>query len=152
MVQQNHQGTVAYCIFIACFKTYVAGPERWLRRIGYRWSYSDPCGSDALPGGDSNTQYMPYCGNQCPARLLIAVLLYFLWVQHHKYAAAVMVLSRKYSSTYSLTLTHLSYAANLSSATTRCAPTYMVLKTHITKISELKLCSNELSSGAMHTA
>ena len=63
----------------------VAGPEQWLWRIGYRWSYGDPCGSNALPGGDWGTQYMPYCGNQCPARLLISVLLYFLWVQCHEY-------------------------------------------------------------------
>ena len=61
------------------------------------------------------------------------VLLYFLQVQHHEYAAAVMVLSQKYSSTYGLTLTHLSYVANLGSATIRHAPTHMVLKTHITK-------------------
>ena len=73
------------------------------------------------------------------------MLLYFLWVRHHKYVAAVMVLSQKYSSTYSLTLMHLSYAANLSSATIRCAPMHMVLKTHIIKISELKLQSNKLS-------
>ena len=90
-------------------------------------------------------QYAPYCGNQCPARLLIAVLLYFLWVRRHEYAAAVMVLSRKYSLTYGLTLTHLSYAANLSGAMIRCAPTHMVLKMHIIEISELKLRSNKLS-------
>ena len=57
-----------------------------------------------------------------------------------------MVLSRKYSLTYDLTLTHLSFAANLSSATIRRAPMHMVLKMHITKISELKLWCNELSS------
>ena len=67
------------------------------------------------------------------------VLLYFLRVRCHEYAAAVMVLSWKYSSTYHLTLTHLSYAANLSSATIWCAPMHMVLKTHIIEISELKL-------------
>ena len=76
-------------------------------------------------------QYTPYCGNQRPVRLLIAVLLYFLRVQHHEYAVAVMVLSRKYSSTYGLTLMHLSYAANLSGATIRRVPTHMVLKMHI---------------------
>ena len=54
---------------------------------------------------------------------------------------------RKYSSTYSLTLTRLSYAANLSGAMIRHAPMHTVLKTCITKISELKLRSNELSSG-----
>ena len=75
------------------------------------------------------------------------VLLYFLWVWHHKYVAAVMVLSWKYSSTYGLTLTRLSYVGNLSSLTIRRAPTDMVLKTHIIKISELKLQSNELSGG-----
>ena len=58
--------------------------------------YSDLCGGDALPGGDLNTQYVPYCGNQCPVRLLIMVLLYILRVWHHEYAAAVMVLSQKY--------------------------------------------------------
>ena len=63
---------------------------------------------------------MPFYGNQRLARLLIAVLLYFLWVRHHEYAAAVMVLSQKYSSTYGLTLTRLSYAANLSGAMIRC--------------------------------
>ena len=97
--------------------TYVAGPGQWLCHTGYRCPYGDQCGGDALLGGDSGTQYAPYCGNQCPARLLIAVLLYFLRVRHHEYAAVVMVLSWKYSSTYSLKLTHLSYVANLSSAT-----------------------------------
>ena len=111
--------------------TYVAGPGRWLRRIGYQRSYGDLCDSDALLGGDPNTQYVPYCGNKCPVRLLITVLLYFLWVQHHEYVAAVMVLSQKYSSTYGLTLTCLSYAANLSSATIQCAPnTYGTKDTH----------------------
>ena len=105
----------------------VAGPEQWLWRIGYRWLYGDPCGGDALPGNDSNTQYALYCGNQRPARLLIVVLLYFLRVRHHEYAAAVVVLSWKYSSTYGLTLTHLSYV------TIWRAPTHTVLKTHITK-------------------
>ena len=90
----------------------VAGPEQWLRCIGYRRPYGDPCVGDALPGGDSNTQYAPYCGNQHPVRLLITVLLYFLRVRHHQYVAAVVVLSWKYSSTYSLTLTCLSYAVN----------------------------------------
>ena len=132
--------------------TYVAGPEWWLWHIGYRRSYSDLCGSNALPGGNSNTQYVPYCGNQCPARLLIVVLLYFLRVRHHEYAAAVMVLSQKYSSTYSLTLTHLSYVANLSGAMIHHAPMHMVLKTYIIEIGELKLQSNELSGGGMHMA
>ena len=86
----------------------VAGPEWWLWCIGYQQLYSDPCGSNTLPSGDSNTQYTPYCGNQCPARLLVVVLLYFLRVQHHEYVVAVMVLSWKYSSTYGLTLTCLS--------------------------------------------
>ena len=76
---------------------------------------------------------MPYCGNQRPVRLLVTVLLYFLWVQHYEYAVVVMVLSWKYSSTYGLTLMRLSYAANLSGAMIRRAPTHMVLKTHITK-------------------
>ena len=98
-------------------QTYVVGPEWWLRCIGYWCSYGDLCGSNALPGSDLNTQYMPYCGNQHPARLLIVVLLYFLQVQHHEYVVAVMVLYRKYSSTYGLTLMRLSYAANLSGAT-----------------------------------
>ena len=111
----------------------VAGPEQWLQCIGYQRPYSDPCGGDALPGGDSSTQYTPYCGNQCPMRLLIMVLLYFLWVRCHEYAVAVMVLSWKYSSTYGLTLMHLSYVANLSSAMIRCAPMHMVLKMYITK-------------------
>ena len=75
------------------FEVYVAGPEWWLRHIGYQWPYSDPCSSDVPLGGDPNTQYALNCGNQCPARLLIVVLLYFLRVLHHKYAAAVMVLS-----------------------------------------------------------
>ena len=127
--------------------TCVVGPERWLQRMRYRRLYGDPCGGDALPGGDSNTQYAPYCGNQRPVRLLIAVLLYFLRVQCHEYAAAVMVLSRMYSSTYGLTLTHLSYAANLSGAMIQRAPTHTVLKMHITKISELKLWCNKLSGG-----
>ena len=56
-----------------------------------------------------------------------------LWVWDHEYAAAVMVLSQKYSSTYGLTLTRLSYAVNLSSATIQHAPTHMVLKTYMTK-------------------
>ena len=59
------------------------------------------------------------------------VLLYFLQVQHHEYAAAVMVLSWKYSSTFGLTLTCLSYAANLSGATIWHALTHTVLKMHI---------------------
>ena len=59
------------------------------------------------------------------------VLLYFLWVQHHEYVAAVMVLSRKYSSTYGLTLTHLSYVVNLSCAMIQRAPMHTVLKAHI---------------------
>ena len=79
-----------------------------------------PCGGNALPGGDLSAQYVPYCGNQCPARLLIAVLLFFLWVRRHEYAVVVMVLSQMYSSTYSLTLTRLGYVANLSGATIRC--------------------------------
>ena len=111
----------------------VVGPEWWLWRIGYWRLYGDPCGGDALPSGDWNTQYVLYCGNQCPVRLLIVVLLYFLWVRHHEYAVAVVVLSQKYSSTYGLTLMHLSYAVNLSSATIQCAPMHMVLKMHITK-------------------
>ena len=90
---------------------------------------------------------MPYCGNQRPVRLLIVVLFYFLWVWCHEYAAAVMVLSQKYSSTYGLTLMHLSYVANLNSAMIWHAPMHMVLKTHIIKISELKLWSHELSGG-----
>ena len=109
--------------------------------------YGDLCGGDALPGGDSNTQYTPCCGNQCPARLLIMVLLYFLQVWHHKYVAAVMVLSQNYFSTYGLILMCLSYAANLSGTMIWCAPMHTVLKTHIIKISELKLRSNELSGG-----
>ena len=56
---------------------------------------------------------MPCEAVNCGATLL-------LWVRHHEYVAAVMVLSQKYSSTYGLTLTHLSYAANLSSATIQC--------------------------------
>ena len=47
--------------------------------------------------------------------------------------------------TYGLTLTHLSYAVNLRGVTIQRAPMHTVLKTHITKISELKLWSNELS-------
>ena len=111
----------------------VVGPEQWLWCIGYRRPYGGPCSGNALPSGDSNTQYTPYCGNQRPARLLILVLVYFLWVWHHKYAAAVMVLSWKYSSTYGLTLMWLSYAANLSGAMIQHAPTHTVLKMHITK-------------------
>ena len=68
----------------------------------------------------------------CEAVNRSATLL-FLWVRHNEYAAAVMVLSQKYSSTYGLTLMRLSYAANLSGATIRHAPTHTVLKTHITK-------------------
>ena len=101
--------------------------------------YGGLCNSDALPSGDLSTQYAPYCSNQCPARLLIAVLLYFLWVWRHEYAAAVMVLSQKYSSTYSLTLMRLSYVAKLSGATIWHAPTHTVLRMHIIEISELKL-------------
>ena len=37
----------------------------------------------------------------CEAVSRSATLL--LWMRHHEYAAAVMVLSRKYSSTYGLT-------------------------------------------------
>ena len=111
----------------------VVGPEQWLQHIGYRWPYGDPCSSDALPVGDSNTQYTLYCGNQCPARLLIAVLLYFLQVLHHEYAVAMMVLSRKYSSTCSWTLMCLSYVVNLSGAMKQHAPMHTVLKMHITK-------------------
>ena len=96
-------------------------------------SYGDPCSDNALPGGDSNTQYAPYYGNQHPARLLIMVLLYFLQVRHHEYMVVVVVLSQKYSSTYGLTLMHLSYAVNLSSAMIWRAPMHMVLKMHITK-------------------
>ena len=111
----------------------VAEPGWWLQCIGYQQSYCDPCSSDALLGGDSNTDYMLYCGNQRPARLLIAVLLYFLRVWHDEYAAVVVVLSQKYSSTYGLTLTCLSYAANLSGAMIWHAPTHTILKTHNTK-------------------
>ena len=98
----------------------VAGPELWLRRTGYRRSYGDPCSGDQAPGGDTSPQYPPYCSNQCLARLLVTVLLYFLQVRHHEYEAAVVVLSWKYSLTYSLTLTRLSDAANLCGATIRC--------------------------------
>ena len=42
---------------------------------------------------------------------------------------------------------HLSYVGNFSGATIRSAPMHMVLKMCITKISELKLWSNELSGG-----
>ena len=101
--------------------------------MGYRRSYGGLCDGDALLGGDPNTQYVMYCGNQRPARLLIMVLLYFLLVRCHEFAAAVMVLSQKYSSTYGLTLMRLSYVVNLSGATIRRAPMHMVLKTHITK-------------------
>ena len=74
-------------------------------------------------------------------------LLYFLWVPHYKYAAGLVVLSQKYSSTYGLTQMHLSYTANLSGAMIWRAPMHMVLKTHIIEISELKLRSNKLSGG-----
>ena len=63
----------------------------------------------------------------------MTVLFYFLQVRRHEYAAAVMVLSQKYSSTYGLTIMRLSYVANLSGATIWCAPMHMVLKMHITK-------------------
>ena len=79
---------------------------------------------------------MLYCGNQCSARPLITVLLYFLQVRHHEYAAAVVVLCHMYCSTYGLTLTHLSYAVNLCGAMIRCAPAYTVLKMCISEISE----------------
>ena len=111
---------VIMSLYVSVILISVAGPERWLWHIGYRRPYGDPCGGNALPSGDSNTQCAPYCSNQYPVRLLIAVLLYFLQVWCHEYVAAVMVLSRKYSSTYSLTLTCLSYAANLRGATIRC--------------------------------
>ena len=111
----------------------VAGPERWLRRIGYRRPYGDPCGGDALPGGDSNAQYAPYCGNQRPARLLIVVLLYFYGCSITSMWRWWWFCPQKYSSTYGLTLTRLSYAVNLSSALIRRAPMHTVLKTHITK-------------------
>ena len=126
-IQQNGH-TIYKLSFFLCAHSgtpNVVGPELWLWRIGDRCLYGSPCGSDALPGGVSKTQYMPYCGNQCPMRLLIMVLLYFLWVWYHKYVAEVVVLSRMYSSTYRPTLMHLSYAANLSSATIwRCTCTY----------------------------
>ena len=57
--------------------------------------------------------YMPYCSNQCLARLLITMLLYFLWERHHEYVSAVMVLFQMYSLTYGLTLMHLGYAGEL---------------------------------------
>ena len=59
------------------------------------------------------------------------VLLYFLQVWHHKYAAAVVVLSQMYSSTYGLTPTRLSYAANLSGAMIQhCTNAYGTKDTH----------------------
>ena len=115
--------------------------------MGYRRLYGDPCGGDSPPGGDSSSQYMLYCGNQCLARLLIAVLLYFLWVRCHEYAAAVMVLSRMYSLTYGLTLTRLSYAANLCSAMIWCcANAYGTKNTHCNKRNS-NYRFNKLSSG-----
>ena len=108
--------------------------------------YGNPCSDGALPGGVSEAQYMPYCGNQCSVRLLIMVLLYFLWVWHHEYVVVVVVLPQMHSSTYGLTLMCLSYVVNSCGAMICHAPTYTVLKTHITKISELKLRCNVLSS------
>ena len=70
-----------------------------------------------------------------------------MWDPTPSSVATVMVLSRKYSSTYGLTLTRLSYVANLSGTTIWRAPMHTVLKMHIIKISELKLRSNKLSSG-----
>ena len=61
------------------------------------------------------------------------MLLYLLWVWHHEYVVAVVVLSQKYSSTYGLTLMCLSYVANLSGAMIWPASTHTVLKMHITK-------------------
>ena len=78
-----------------------------------------------------SAQYMPYCGNQHPVRLLIVVLLYFLRVQHHEYVVVVMVLSPKYSSTYCLTLMSLSYVANLNGAAIRhCTNIYGTKDAH----------------------
>ena len=105
--------------------------------MGYQCLYSNPCSGDSPPGGDSSdssSQYALYCGNQCLARLLIAVLLYFLQVQHHEYAAAVMVLSWMYSLTYGLTLMHLSYAANLCGTIIWCcANAYSTKNAHCNK-------------------
>ena len=101
--------------------------------MGYQHSYSNLCSSDSPPSGDTSPQYVLYCSNQCLARLLIKVLLYFLWVQHHEYAAAVMVLSWMCSLTYGLTLTCLDYLVNLYGAMIRhCANAYGTKDTHCT--------------------
>ena len=58
-----------------------------------------------------------------------ATLLLRVW--HHEYAAAVVVLSQKYSLTYDLTLTCLSYAANLCGTTIgHCANAYGTKDAH----------------------
>ena len=75
------------------------------------------------------------------------VLLYFLWVRRHKYAAVAVVLSRMYSSTYGLTLMHLSYMVNLSGIMIwHCTHTYSTKDTHY-EMNELKLLNNMLSGG-----
>ena len=81
------------------------------------------------------------------------VLLYFLRVRRHEYAAAVVVLSQKYSLTYGLTLTRLSYAANLYGTTIQhCANAYSTKDAHYitegTQTTDITSCP----AGAMHMA
>ena len=80
----------------------VVGPEWWLQCIGYQRPYGDPCGSDVLPGGDSNTQYAPYCGNQCPLRLLIGCYSTF-------YGCGVMSMRRQWWFCPRSTLQHMAW-------------------------------------------
>ena len=112
------------------------------------------CRAAAIPphGGNGSLYYLPYCNSQHPARLLIAVLLYFLQVRHRKYAAMVVVLSQKYSLTYGLTLTCLSYAAILCGTTIWCCTnTYGTKDAHYvtegTQTTDLTSCL----AGTMHT-
>ena len=95
---------------------------------------------------------MLYCSNQCPERLLITVLLCFLWTWHHEYAAAVWFLSRRYSTTYGLPVTHLGYAAQLKQwCHYTAALAYTVLKMNI--MNKLKLYGIRFCpAGVTHTA
>ena len=122
LVKENPQAQADTC---------VAGPEWWLWCTGYQHLYGTPCGSNSPPGDDTVSAVLPYCSNQCPVRLLITVLLYFLQVQHHKYVVVVVVLSRKYSLTYGLTLMCLSYAATYAVQWYGIVPMHTVLKMYI---------------------
>ena len=112
----------------------------WLRHIGCRRPYGDLCGGDALPSGDLQEQYTPYCSNQRPMRLLFVVLLYFFKGAASLVCGGGVVLVPE-------VLNNIRLASNtfkLCGATTRwcrymAAPAYTVLKTNI--INKLKLYS-----------